>query len=131
MQISKKQLLNFILFLLLTAFQANAQNGKIAGKVVDKKTGEELIGVTVIIEGSSFGAATDYEGKFTISNVKPGTYNLIASFVSYGKKQIKDVEVKANEITPLSIVLERTTKELVEVIVQGTLKRENRRKGSR
>ncbi len=125
MQISKKQLLNFILFLLLTAFQVNAQNGKIAGKVVDKKTGEELIGVTVIIEGSSFGAATDYEGKFTISNVKPGTYNLIASFVSYGKKQIKDVEVKANEITPLSIVLERTTKELVEVIVQGTLKREN------
>jgi outer membrane receptor protein involved in Fe transport len=125
MRISKKQLLNFILFLFLTAFQVKAQNGKISGKVMDKKTGEELIGVTVVIEGTSFGAATDYEGKFTISNVKPGTYNLIASYVSYGKKQIQGVEVKANEITSLSIILERATKELVEVVVQGTLKREN------
>ncbi len=125
MRISKKQVLNTILFLLFTAFQVSAQNGKITGKVIDKKTGEELIGVTVVIEGSSFGAATDYEGKFSINNVKPGIYNLVFSYVSYNKKVLKGIEVKAGVVEPITVSLESSTKELVEFVVQGELKRES------
>ncbi len=104
---------------------ANANTGKISGKVVDKKTGEELIGVTVVVEGTSFGAATDFEGKFMISNLQPGTYTLVASYVSYNKKIIKDVVVKASEVTSIAIAMEPATKELTEVVVQGSLKKEN------
>ncbi|MCG9879213.1 MAG: TonB-dependent receptor [Bacteroidia bacterium] len=102
-----------------------ATTGKIAGKIVDKKTGEELIGVSVLIEGTSIGATTDFEGKFSISNVKPGIYNLLVSYVSYAKKTIKGVEVKAGEVSNVSIVLEAVSNDLSEVVVQGTLKREN------
>jgi outer membrane receptor protein involved in Fe transport len=117
----------FVLFLsalLVSPLAVLAQTGKITGKVIDKKTGEELIGVTVVIEGTSFGAATDYEGKFLISNVKPGNYNLNASYVSYNKKVITNVVVKSNEVTTVNFALEESNKELKEVVISGELKKE-------
>jgi len=108
----------------LTTF-ANANTGKIAGQIIDKKTGEELIGVTVVIEGTTSGAATDFEGKFSIGNLQPGTYNLIASYVSYSKKTVQGIVVKSNEVTSITIALEAATKELSEVVITGTLKKEN------
>lgn len=98
--------------------------GKIAGKVIDKKTGEELIGVSVQIEGTSIGTATDFEGKFTINNVNVGTYNLIVTYISYQKKLITNVEVKAKDVTIINTALEEATKELKEVVIKGELKKE-------
>lgn len=106
----------------LTAF---AQVGKIAGKVIDKKNAEELIGVTVLIEGTNFGASTDLNGDFTINQVKVGTYNLAISYMGYNKKIIKGVEVKANEINKITISLEAATTALKEVVVQGELRKES------
>ena len=81
----KNSLLYFVLPLLLinpfASFAINPCN--ISGKVIDKKTGEELIGVTIIVEGTAFGAITDFEGKYRISGLKPGVYTLIATYVSY------------------------------------------------
>ncbi|MCK6612094.1 MAG: carboxypeptidase-like regulatory domain-containing protein [Bacteroidia bacterium] len=113
------------MIMLLTAFAAQAQTGKIAGKIIDQKTGEEILGATVVIEGTSFGAATDYEGKFSINNVKPGKYNLIISFISYQKKTISGVEVKANEVTQVNTSLSESKRDLNEVVITGELKKEN------
>lgn len=115
-----------VLFVLLVIYQAKiyAQNGKITGQVIDKKTGEELIGVTVVIEGTSFGAATDFNGNYVINNVKPGTYNIVASYVAYSKKVITNVQVKPNEETKVNISLEESTKELQEVVITSTLIKE-------
>jgi hypothetical protein len=70
----------------MIAISVSAQTGRIGGKIIDKKTGEELIGVSVQIEGTSIGAATDFEGKFLINNVSAGTYNIVVSYISYKKK---------------------------------------------
>ncbi len=119
--------IKILLFLVFGLIQANATTGtgKIAGKVIDKKTAEELIGVTVIVEGTSFGAATDFEGNFIIGNLKPGNYNLILSYVSYEKKILKGVEVKAGEVTNVNISIEASQKQLNEVVVQAEMRREN------
>lgn len=111
--------------IVFAAYSANAQTGKISGKVIDKKNAEELIGVSVSVEGTSFGASTDLFGDFTISNLKPGTYTINVSYVGYVKKQFAGVEVKLNEITKMNISLEASTKELKEVVVQGELRKEN------
>jgi len=90
-----REIKNWVLFLplMLTAVWAGAQTtGKIAGKVVDKKTGEELIGVSVIIEGTTTAVATEIDGKY-ILNVKPGTYNIVFGYVSYQKKTVTGVVV--------------------------------------
>jgi len=57
--------------------------GKIAGRVVDANTGEPLIGVNVVISGTSMGAATDIDGNYFIINIPPGIYEIKASLVGY------------------------------------------------
>ncbi|OYU94678.1 MAG: hypothetical protein CFE21_15485 [Bacteroidetes bacterium B1(2017)] len=123
----RQKISTVFIFIILasTAIKAFPQtDGKISGKVIDKKTGEELLGVTVVVEGSPKGAATDYEGKFLIGNLKPGTYNIVVSYVSYHKKVLTGIEVKANEVTTITVAMEESTKELTEFVVQGELKRE-------
>lgn len=121
-----KKLLQSTLFIFLTilAFASSAQTSSINGKVVDQKTGEELIGVSVQLEGTSIGASTDYEGQFAIANIKPGIYNLIVSYISYTKKVVNNVVVKANEPVTVRITLEEATNELNEVVITGELKKE-------
>jgi len=68
----------FVLLALLTQF-AFAQYGKISGKVVDKETKEPLIGASVVIQGTTLGAATDINGNYVILNVPAGVYTVVAS----------------------------------------------------
>jgi hypothetical protein len=60
-----------------------AQNGSIKGKVLDARTGEELIGVNVVIEGTKTGASTELDGFFEIKNVPPGQIVLVATYIGY------------------------------------------------
>src|SRR5690554_2362950 len=62
---------------------AQAQTGAVTGRVTDADTGEPLPGVNVVVEELATGAATDVEGRYTISGLRPGTYTLRASFVGY------------------------------------------------
>jgi hypothetical protein len=57
--------------------------GKLVGKVVDKATGEPLIGVNVFLEGTSLGATTDLDGNYLILNIPPGKYTVIVQYVGY------------------------------------------------
>ena len=43
-----------------------AQTGKVAGKVVDARTGDPIVGANVVVEGTTYGAASDPDGFFTI-----------------------------------------------------------------
>jgi len=70
----------------------------ISGKVIDFTSGEALVGVEVAIEGSTKKVHTDFDGNFKIDNVKPGSYNLIASYISYNKSFIEKLDVeKSNQ----------------------------------
>lgn len=116
----------FLLIISIISLSATAQDkGRIAGKIVDKKTGEELIGVSVQIQGTSIGAVTDFEGKYVIASIQPGTYSLIISYISYNKKIISGVEVKPKDITSVNVAMEESTRDLNEVVVQAEIKRES------
>lgn len=116
----------FLLVLFLINIDAYAiVSGNINGKVIDIKTGEELIGVTILVEGTSLGAVTDFEGKYHITGVSPGTYKLVASYISYNKKIISGVEVKPKETISLSFSMEVASKDLNEFVVVAELKKES------
>jgi len=66
----------------------------ISGKVIDFTSGEALAGVEVAIEGSTKKVHTDFDGNFKIDNVKPGSYNLIASYISYKKSFIEKLDIE-------------------------------------
>ncbi|MBN2572785.1 MAG: TonB-dependent receptor [Ignavibacteriales bacterium] len=90
--------------------------GKIAGKVIDAETGEPLIGINIIIEGTSMGAASAVDGTFIINNIPPGTYTIIASGVGLQKKRIENVKVSADFTTRLDFEL-ASEDILVETVV--------------
>jgi outer membrane receptor for ferrienterochelin and colicin len=111
----------YALFTILSifSFAATAQNGTIAGKVVDVQSQEAIIGANVVIQGTSVGAATDLDGNFTISNVKPGTYAIVVSFVTYKTQTITDVVVESGKKTTLGISLAEDVAELEAVVVEA------------
>jgi outer membrane receptor protein involved in Fe transport len=106
-----------LLFLLLLSGFALAQNGSIAGQVVDYKTKEAIIGASVVIQGTTVGSATDIEGNFLISNVKPGTYTIVVSYIAYKTQTIPDVVVESGNKTTLSVDLPEDVAELQEIVI--------------
>jgi outer membrane cobalamin receptor len=105
------------LIISLTAF---AQNGSIGGLVIDAVTKEPVIGASVLIQGTQVGAMTDLEGKFVIANVKPGTYSLSISFITYTTNVVPDVIVEAGKRTDVEVPLQEGSTALEEVVVTGT-----------
>lgn len=115
----KIKLLIIGLFLVNMTLVFGQTNGKIMGKVVDKANGEALIGVNIILEGTSTGAASDLEGNYQILNVPVGKYNLIASMIGYTKTRVEGVEVKENETTVINITLSSELIETEDVVVEA------------
>jgi TonB-dependent receptor len=100
----------------LTAF---ADPGSIRGSIKDAKTKEALIGASVLIEGTQIGAAADVDGNFVLSNVQPGTYKVIITFVSYQNKEIPNVRVESGNTTVIDTELSEEGTALQEVVVKG------------
>jgi TonB-dependent receptor len=105
-----------IAFLLITAC-LTAQTGKISGVITDKNK-ETLPGANVLIVGTNLGAITDLDGNYTLNNIKPGTYKVQISFISYKSVIIDAVRVEADKTTLLNADLEEVSVTLqnVEVI---------------
>ena len=99
------------------SFSLWAQTGVICGTVTDAKIKEPLIGASVVIEGTTVGAITDIDGNFRIENVKPGTYTVAASYVSYQTQTVKDVPVVACQEAVLNIELSDANLQLQNVVV--------------
>jgi outer membrane receptor protein involved in Fe transport len=95
------------------------QSGDITGTIVDEATGESLIGVNVLIETTSSGAATDLDGKFTIRRVPEGSHTIRISSVGYAAKTIQGVAVKAGAPLNLNISLTPEAYSMQEVVVQA------------
>jgi hypothetical protein len=80
--------------------------GKIAGKVTDAQTGEPIVGVNVVVEGTYLGAATDFDGNYTIINVPPGVYRVKASAIGYKTVVKENVRVSIDLTTRVDFQLE-------------------------
>ncbi len=61
----------------------------LTGQVTDSATGEPLTGVKISIEGTGIKVYSDFDGRFRMGNLKPGTYQVSASLVSYSNSIIE------------------------------------------
>lgn len=89
-----------------------AQTKNIQGRIIDSKSNEPLVGVTVMEAGTNHGCVTDLDGNFTIS-VSPNA-KLSVSYVGYKNLQVP-VKGKSN----LTVVLEENAELLNDVVVVG------------
>ena len=119
------QNLKLILTILVCLAYINlqAQKGIIRGSVFDETSGEPLISLIIVAEGTTLGILTDLDGKFNLS-IDPGTCNLKFSYISYESKAITNVIVKSGEVTLLdNITLKSSTIGLSEVTVTASASR--------
>jgi len=94
-----------------------AQYGKLIGNVVDKETKEPLVGATIVVENTGYGASTDVDGKFVIINIPAGIYNVKISYVGYQTELIKDVKIVAGLTRELNVQLLSSGVQAEEVVV--------------
>lgn len=92
--------------------------GKIAGRIIDAKSKEPLIGANIVLVGSPLGAASDVEGNYFIINIPPGKYQIKASLIGYSPITITDIKVSVDQTSKVDIELRESSIELgaVEVI---------------
>lgn len=109
----KLSILSLITFLLLNT-PIWAQPCMVEGNVSDATTKETLVGATVMIQGTTIGTITDFDGNFKLEKINPGIYNFVVSFVSYDP-QIIQVDLKNNTEQKLIIGLKTATLNIGEV----------------
>lgn len=108
--------LTIFLILVLLTQQAFAQStGRIEGRIQSER-GEGIAGISVGLEGTSYGSTTDDEGKFLIRNIPAGSYTLVASGIGY-TLQKQSLEVTGGKAAFVNVDLATSAHSLGEVQV--------------
>ncbi len=120
-KIPRLSLLCFILFLnIFTGFQdAIGQTATVRGFVYEKQSGEPVIFTNVYLYKTSYGAATDVNGYFVISQIPPGEYLLMVTYLGYDTLRIP-LRLNANDIITKKFYLTQLSVLLNEVNISGT-----------
>ena len=112
-----------ILFLLLNGGMSYAQF-TVTGEVTDERTGEPLIGASVLVRNTTRGTVADIDGRFSISFDSNESASLVISSLGYVSQTIA-VSTNTNN---LQIALKEDATNLEEVVITGlasTVKRSN------
>ncbi|MDF1518182.1 MAG: carboxypeptidase-like regulatory domain-containing protein, partial [Lutibacter sp.] len=100
---------NVMLLLPLVMFAQQA----VKGKVTEAAGGTALPGVGVIIKGTTIGTATDFDGNYTLENVKPSDV-LVFSYVGFNTQSIT-----VGNNTTINVILTESAESLDEVVIIG------------
>lgn len=118
-----------VLFYAIPAVQVNAQAGKaeLTGQVIDQAgalVGNAKVVITEVATGQTFSSAATDSGDYTITNVKPGTYNLVVEAAGFKRLVREGVRLATGERVRLDIALEPgTVSEVVTVNQDASLLR--------
>ena len=92
---------------------AEFQQRTITGTVLNERN-EPLVGATVAVEGTTIGALTDAEGKFTLNNVTDPEAIISVSFIGYVTQKVPSAG-----LTTVNVTLVPSVESIQEVVVVG------------
>ncbi len=107
-----------LIVLVLYSGYAYAQQGTIRGRVYDESTNEGLPFVNLIIEGTTIGSTTDFDGNFIFTGIEPGFVRLRVSAVGYETRLSSEVMVTATRSANIDIGLRERPIDLEAVEVR-------------
>jgi outer membrane receptor for ferrienterochelin and colicins len=109
-----------VILLMVVTGIAFGQTGAVSGRVVDRRTGEPIPAVNVLLQGTLRGTATTIDGDYMFSNVAPGTYALTYSCVGYQREIRSAIEVKAGETAVINAALAAVPIQTEPVVVTAS-----------
>ncbi len=96
------------------------QGGTVTGRVTDAKSGQAILGASVVLSGTRWHVTTDENGAYKLADVAPGTYTLTVSRIGYAK-QSQTVTVAAVQEVTVEVRLQLSASPLDAVVVTGTV----------
>lgn len=115
-----------LLFLAFFGGISTAQNnGTINGHITDKKSGEELPGVNVLVKGTVLGTSSKIDGSFTITKLPPGSYTLLISMMGYELQEEPNIVVLPGKTVTHNVELNESIIETPEVMVTANKRRQS------
>jgi len=108
-----------LLFLFIAGNIFAGTTGKITGTIIEKVSGEPIVGANILIVGTSHGAAADLDGNYVILNIPPGTYDVKISSIGYKSVLVENVKIVVDRTTEISMALEVTSLEFDEIVVSA------------
>jgi TonB-linked SusC/RagA family outer membrane protein len=96
-----------------------ASRGSITGTVKEEKTGQPLGDVSVRVSGTSLGATTNTEGRYTIMNVSGGIYTVEVQRVGLAQNQKTDIRVVPGSPTTVDFVMSQNVLRLTGMVSTG------------
>jgi hypothetical protein len=94
---------------------APEQPGRLAGRVLDERTGAPLLGAHVYLPGLETGTTTNKDGAFAVSALPSGTYRVRVSYLGYATR---DTTLQAGDQTAL-VTLQSSMFRADSVVVEG------------
>jgi len=116
-------LLLVLMVLLAPAAGMASETGQITGTVIDEKTGEAVIGASVLVAGTTLGASCDIDGRYLIRDVPNGTHEVIVSSVGYVQNRITDVSVAGGRTIQMDVTIAPSEIEMETIEVTTTRKK--------
>ncbi|MGE5846241.1 MAG: TonB-dependent receptor domain-containing protein [Ignavibacteria bacterium] len=118
-------LIIFVSLIGISSLFPQGESGVIYGTVTDSISGEFLSGANVWLKGYSLGAASDFEGKYTIPKVSPGSYILTIRYIGYRTKEMSvKVTSGANIELNVALLIEAIEGEVITITGQAQGQRE-------
>jgi len=108
-----------VLLLMIVPLAAYATATGIIAGLVEDTDGNPLIGATVTIEGTPFGAMTSPQGEYVVAALSPGTYTVQARMMGRATARVEGVVVEADNTSRVDFKLEEdATGSTVIVVTQ-------------
>ena len=102
---------------------AFAQNATVRGRLTDVDSGQPLVSASVLIVGTTIGAASDADGNYVVSNIPPGAYNIRATYLGYTAQE-QSINLGPDATLTVDFALKQTVLQYGEVIVEVNRARE-------
>ena len=111
------------LLLIVASVPLLAQGVDIRGVVSDSTTGEKIPFANIVLKNSNKGAASNIQGFYLVSNVRPGAYIVTVSSIGYQTKS-RTINVLPGQSVVLNLELAPKAVEFSEIVVTDQAKRE-------
>ncbi len=123
---SVRSMSRFLCLLLVTAATARAQSGTIAGRITDSTTSAPLSARVQALSGPSVvGSATaGDDGTYRITNIAPGTYDVMVTRIGYSARRVAGVRVEPGGTAQVDFRMTQFVTQLNPAVVTASRKEE-------
>ncbi|RYD93704.1 MAG: TonB-dependent receptor, partial [Sphingobacteriales bacterium] len=109
----------FLLLAFLPLISQAQRNATLSGSVLDRNSQKPLAGISITLQPGGSGGVSDTSGRFTLSELAPGTYQLLATGTGYTARSYPNIILSTGNVQTVLIELDPEVKELEGVVVRN------------